>query len=78
VPALAIVLGANVGTTVIVQILSFNVAAAAPALLASGWWTGARARINASKQHDQTERRTCAASSNMTTGATLCSDESAM
>ncbi len=36
VPALAILLGANVGTTLIVQILSFNVAAAAPALFVIG------------------------------------------
>jgi phosphate:Na+ symporter len=36
VPALAIMLGANVGTTLIVQVLSFNVAAAAPVLLAGG------------------------------------------
>ncbi len=36
VPALAIMLGANVGTTLIVQILSFNVAAAAPALFLIG------------------------------------------
>jgi phosphate:Na+ symporter len=36
VPALAILLGANVGTTLIVQILSFNVAAAAPALFVVG------------------------------------------
>ena len=33
VPALAIMLGANVGTTLIVQVLSFNVAAAAPVLV---------------------------------------------
>ena len=32
VPALAIMLGANVGTTLIVQLLSFNVTAAAPVL----------------------------------------------
>ena len=32
VPALAIMLGANVGTTLIVQVLSFNITAAAPAL----------------------------------------------
>src|SRR5436190_14033357 len=32
VPALAIMLGANVGTTLIVQILSFNISAASPAL----------------------------------------------
>jgi phosphate:Na+ symporter len=36
VPALAIMLGANVGTTVIVQILSFNVSAAAPVLFVVG------------------------------------------
>ncbi len=36
VPALAIVLGANVGTTVIVQILSFDIAAVAPVLVAAG------------------------------------------
>ncbi len=36
VPALAIILGANVGTTLIVQVLSFNVAAAAPALFIIG------------------------------------------
>jgi phosphate:Na+ symporter len=35
-PALAILLGANVGTTLIVQILSFNVTAAAPALFVVG------------------------------------------
>src|SRR3984893_11693268 len=48
VPALAIVLGANVGTTLIVQILSFNVVAAAPALFVVGvvaFRTGSRARI---------------------------------
>jgi phosphate:Na+ symporter len=36
VPALAIMLGANVGTTLIVQILSFNVAAAAPGMFIIG------------------------------------------
>src|SRR6202453_1397326 len=36
VPALAIMLGANVGTTLIVQVLSFNIAAAAPALFIVG------------------------------------------
>ena len=35
-PALAIMLGANVGTTLIVQLLSFNIATAAPVLLAAG------------------------------------------
>jgi len=36
VPALAIMLGANVGTTLIVQLLSFNIAAAAPVLFVIG------------------------------------------
>src|ERR1700743_2502003 len=36
VPALAVMLGANVGTTLIVQVLSFNVAEIAPALLLVG------------------------------------------
>jgi phosphate:Na+ symporter len=48
VPALAILLGANVGTTLIVQILSFNVAAAAPALFVMGFVafrSGSRSRI---------------------------------
>ena len=36
VPALAVMLGANVGTTLIVQLLSFNVSAAAPALFVIG------------------------------------------
>jgi phosphate:Na+ symporter len=36
VPALAIMLGANVGTTLIVQILSFNISAASPALFLLG------------------------------------------
>ncbi|HWM47091.1 MAG TPA: Na/Pi cotransporter family protein [Xanthobacteraceae bacterium] len=36
VPAFAIVLGANVGTTIIVKLLSFNVAAAAPVLFVLG------------------------------------------
>ena len=34
--ALAIMLGANVGTTLIVQVLSFNIAAAAPVLFVVG------------------------------------------
>src|SRR4051812_21344519 len=48
VPALAIMLGANVGTTLIVQVLSFNVTAAAPALFVLGLLAfrgGARSRI---------------------------------
>jgi phosphate:Na+ symporter len=36
VPALAIMLGSNVGTTLIVQVLSFNVAAVAPVLFLTG------------------------------------------
>src|ERR1700744_2865585 len=36
VPALAIMLGANVGTTLIVQILSFNISAVAPGLFVLG------------------------------------------
>jgi len=48
VPALAIMLGANVGTTLIVQILSFNIAAVAPILFIIGlvaFRTGPRSRI---------------------------------
>jgi phosphate:Na+ symporter len=48
VPALAIMLGANVGTTLIVQIMSFNVAAAAPVLFIVGLLAfrgGARTRL---------------------------------
>ena len=36
VPALAVMLGANVGTTLIVQVLSFNVAVISPALIFVG------------------------------------------
>jgi phosphate:Na+ symporter len=36
IPALAIMLGANIGTTLIVQVLSFNVAAVAPVLILVG------------------------------------------
>jgi len=36
VPALAVMLGANVGTTLIVQVLSFDVAEIAPALILLG------------------------------------------
>src|ERR1700690_3280832 len=36
VPALAIMLGANVGTTLIVQVLSFDVASVAPVLFIAG------------------------------------------
>ena len=36
VPALAVMLGANVGTTLVVQLLSFNVAALAPTLILIG------------------------------------------
>jgi phosphate:Na+ symporter len=48
VPALAIMLGANVGTTLIVQILSFNVSAVAPVLFIIGlaaFRVGPRSRI---------------------------------
>src|SRR5882762_2948817 len=48
VPALAIMLGANVGTTLIVQALSFNIAALAPVLFILGlvaFRSGARSRI---------------------------------
>src|SRR6202161_715408 len=48
VPALAIMLGANVGTTLIVQVLSFNIAAAAPVLFIFGlvaFRSGARSWI---------------------------------
>jgi phosphate:Na+ symporter len=48
VPAFAIMLGANVGTTLIVQVLSFNIAAAAPVLLVVGvlaFRAGAHSRI---------------------------------
>jgi phosphate:Na+ symporter len=48
VPALAIMLGANVGTTLIVQIFSFNIAAIAPVLFVFGlvaFRSGGRSRI---------------------------------
>src|SRR5919205_4659194 len=48
VPALAIMLGANVGTTLIVQILAFNVTAVAPILFVIGliaFRGGARTRL---------------------------------
>jgi phosphate:Na+ symporter len=48
VPALAIMLGANVGTTLVVQILSFNVTAMAPILFVIGliaFRSGARTRV---------------------------------
>src|ERR1700750_763637 len=48
VPALAIMLGANVGTTLIVQVLSFNIAAIAPVLFICGlvaFRSGPRSRI---------------------------------
>jgi len=47
-PALAIMLGANVGTTLIVQVLSFNVSAAAPVLFVIGlvaFRSGGRSRL---------------------------------
>jgi phosphate:Na+ symporter len=48
VPGLAIMLGANIGTTLIVQVLSFNIVAAAPVLFIVGliaFRSGARTRI---------------------------------
>jgi len=48
VAALAIMLGANVGTTLIVQVMSFNIAAVAPVLFISGlvaFRSGPRSRI---------------------------------
>lgn len=48
VPALAIMLGANVGTTLIVQVLSFNITAVAPILFILGltaFRVGARTRV---------------------------------
>src|SRR4249920_1623353 len=48
VPALAIMLGANVGTTLIVQILSFNISAIAPVLFIIGlvaFRSGPRSRV---------------------------------
>jgi phosphate:Na+ symporter len=48
VPALAIMLGANVGTTLIVQVLSFNIAAIAPVLFIIGlvaFRSGPRSRL---------------------------------
>src|ERR1700724_1647013 len=48
VPALAIMLGANVGTTLIAQVLSFNIAAIAPVLFIFGlvaFRSGPRSRI---------------------------------
>jgi phosphate:Na+ symporter len=49
VPALAIMLGANVGTTLIVQVLSFNVSAVAPVLILIG--------VTAFKRGGQTRAR---------------------
>ena len=43
-PALAVMLGANVGTTLIVQVLSFNVVEVAPALILVGVLMFRRAR----------------------------------
>jgi phosphate:Na+ symporter len=48
VPALAIMLGANIGTTLIVQVLSYNIAAIAPVLFITGlvaFRSGPRSRI---------------------------------
>src|ERR1700720_1585164 len=38
VPALAVMLGANIGTTLIVQALSFNISAVAPVLFWRAYW----------------------------------------
>lgn len=46
VPALAVMLGANVGTTLIVQVLSFDVAAASPVLILVGVMMFRRAPIH--------------------------------
>ena len=43
-PALAVMLGANVGTTLIVQVLSFDASAIAPALLVAGFLAFKRGR----------------------------------
>jgi phosphate:Na+ symporter len=50
VPALAVMLGANVGTTLIVQVLSFDVAALSPALILIGFLLFRRA--SATTGHD--------------------------
>lgn len=47
VPALAVILGANVGTTLIVQVASFNIAAFAPILVLAGLIMFRRARAGA-------------------------------
>ncbi len=47
VPALAVMLGANVGTTLIVQVLSFDVAGVAPALILLGVLLFRRAGVDA-------------------------------
>jgi hypothetical protein len=52
VPALAIMLGANVGTTLIVQVLSFNVAAVARCSSSSDWSDSASAREAGSRVSD--------------------------
>ena len=49
VPALAIMLGANVGTTLIVQVLSFNISAVAPCCSSSAWSPSAAGRARASR-----------------------------
>ena len=43
-PALAVMLGANIGTTLVVQVLSFDVAALAPLLVLAGVVLFRRAR----------------------------------
>jgi phosphate:Na+ symporter len=49
VTALAVMLGANVGTTLVVQVLSFDVSAAAPVLLVAGVWAFKRGRRNVTR-----------------------------
>ncbi|MGH8736948.1 MAG: Na/Pi cotransporter family protein [Burkholderiales bacterium] len=49
VSALAIMLGANVGTTLVVQVLSFDVSAAAPVLLVIGVWAFKRGSRTATR-----------------------------
>jgi phosphate:Na+ symporter len=59
VPALAIMLGANVGTTLIVQLLSFNISAFAPVLFIIGlvaFRSGPRSRIKDITRCRQTVR----------------------
>ena len=58
VPALAIMLGANVGTTLIVQVLSFDVSRLAPALVLVGVMMFRRGDAHL-RQHQRAELRRC-------------------